>query len=72
MKLRIIVGYDPIVAKIFLPRSENHNMTNHITEEDGVMIAEWCKEHNCGRRTSFNMFEFRNKNELSMFMLKWS
>ncbi len=72
MKFHFVVGYDPIVAKIFRPRSVNHNMTNHITEEDGVMIAEWCKEHTCGRRTSFNMFEFRDKEELTMFMLRWT
>lgn len=35
-------------------------------------IQEWCMHNKCGRRTSFEMFRFRNEAELAMFLLKWS
>jgi hypothetical protein len=35
-------------------------------------IQEWCVHNRCGRRTSFEQFRFRNEQELTMFLLKWS
>ena len=35
-------------------------------------VVAWCAETNCGRRTAFNMFRFRNRKEMSMFLLRWS
>ncbi len=42
-----------------------------ISEQDIMPIVEWCKEHNCGVRTSFDMIKFRNKKEMTMFLLRW-
>ncbi len=42
-----------------------------ISEQDIMPIVEWCKEHNCGVRTSFDMIRFRNKKEITMFLLRW-
>lgn len=42
-----------------------------ISEQDIMPIVEWCKEHNCGVRTSFDMIKFRNKKEITMFLLRW-
>ena len=35
-------------------------------------IQEWCVYNRCGRRISFEQFQFRNEQELTMFLLKWS
>jgi hypothetical protein len=35
-------------------------------------IQEWCVHNRCGRRTSFEQFRFRNEQEVTMFLLKWS
>lgn len=59
-------------VQVCRPPSPNHNMVNNITEEEGVMIAEWCKEHKCGKRTAFNIFWFDDRDEISMFMLRWA
>ncbi len=34
-------------------------------------IQLWCMHNRCGRRISFDTFQFRNEAELSMFLLKW-
>jgi hypothetical protein len=43
-----------------------------ITDRDMEEIAQWCEEHNCGRRTSFDTFQFRTLAQKTMFLLKWS
>ena len=43
-----------------------------LNEYDLDPIQYWCKEHNCGTRMSFDMFKFRNKKEITMFLLRWS
>lgn len=42
-----------------------------INEQDIMPIVLWCEQHNCGRRTSFDMIRFRNKKEITMFLLRW-
>lgn len=40
-------------------------------ETDMEPIQAWCEQHHCGRRTSFDTFQFKNKKEITMFLLKW-
>ena len=42
-----------------------------LREEHLIPVQDWCVEHNCGVRTSFDMFKFRNKKEVTAFLLKW-
>jgi hypothetical protein len=42
-----------------------------LTEAEMDAVHEWCREHNCGKRTSFDTFQFRSKKEMTMFLLKW-
>ncbi len=42
-----------------------------ISEQDMEPIVEWCQQHNCGIRTSFDMIRFKNKKEMTMFLLRW-
>jgi hypothetical protein len=43
-----------------------------INEGDMDPIQAWCEEHKCGRRVSFDTFQFKSKKEITMFLLKWS
>ena len=43
-----------------------------LNEYDLDPIQKWCEEHNCGTRMSFDMFKFRSKKEITMFMLRWA
>lgn len=42
-----------------------------LAEKDIDPIQQWCEEHNCGTRTSFDTFHFRNQKEKTMFLLRW-
>ena len=35
-------------------------------------MAEWCRENNCGKRTSYDMFEFPNEQAAMLFRLRWA
>ena len=42
-----------------------------LNEQDIDPIQKWCENHNCGKRTSFDTFQFKNKKEMTMFLLRW-
>lgn len=46
--------------------------TSGLREEDMDPIQQWCTEHKCGVRTSFDMFKFKNEAEVVAFLLKWN
>jgi len=35
-------------------------------------IQDWCDKHDCGKRLSFDLFQFRNDAEVTAFMLRWA
>jgi len=43
-----------------------------VGEPELTKIQAWCEETGCGRRTSFDMFKFRNEKDMAAFLLKWS
>ena len=43
-----------------------------LNEADMDPIQAWCSQCHCGRRTSFNTFEFASEQHITMFLLKWS
>jgi len=42
-----------------------------LSENDIDPIQDWCVQHNCGIRTSFDTFKFKTNKEKTMFLLKW-
>jgi uncharacterized protein YbdZ (MbtH family) len=42
-----------------------------LTETEMNAVQDWVEEHNCGRRISFDTFQFKNKKEMTMFLLRW-
>jgi hypothetical protein len=43
-----------------------------VNEKDMEPIQKWCEDHNCGRRVSFDTFQFKNKKQMTFFLLRWS
>ena len=43
-----------------------------LTESEMNAVHAWCEDHHCGRRTSFDTFQFRSKKEMTMFLLRWA
>ena len=46
--------------------------TTGVTERTMDEIQAWCMENDCGVRTSFDTFRFRNRKEMTVFLLRWS
>ena len=55
-------------SNILVASSDNF----YILEQDFKLISDWCFEHNCGKRVSYDMFQFKNEQEIIMFLLRWS
>jgi hypothetical protein len=43
-----------------------------VNEKDMEPIQEWCQQNRCGRRISFDTFQFKNKAQITMFLLRWA
>jgi len=43
-----------------------------LSDGDLDPVQQWCEENNCGRRTSFDTFKFKNKQEMTVFLLRWA
>ena len=83
-KYRLEVITDQLPSDGFLPRlrvimdySEEHyiNTFADLNEDNKQVIpqmTEWCAENECGYRTSYDTFKFRNQEQLTMFILRWS
>jgi hypothetical protein len=42
------------------------------TEELLSTIQEWSKDHKCGKRTSYDKWQFENEQDIMRFLLRWS
>ena len=83
-KYKLEVITDQLKSDGFLPRvrviedySHEHyiNTFADLSEDDKQVIprmTEWCEENECGYRTSYDTFKFRNQEQLTMFILRWS
>ena len=82
-RYRLEVITDHLPRDGFLPRvrviedfSGEHyiNTFDDLTDNKQIIpqMAQWCEENECGYRTSYDTFKFRNKDQLTMFILRWS
>ena len=54
------------------PQDPNHiDYIDFLTEEELREVWEWSASNNCGKRVSFDMFSFKNKKQITMFLLRW-
>jgi len=42
-----------------------------LDEDDLKPIQQWSKQTGCGKRTSFDVWKFRDEQEMMMFRLRW-
>jgi hypothetical protein len=42
-----------------------------LRETDMDPVQEWTDKCNCGRRLSFNVWQFKNEKQITMFLLRW-
>jgi hypothetical protein len=61
IRLRVIMQ-DPDNTEGWAPAAPEY-----LVEE----MAQWCKETGCGRRTAYDIFEFRDEQAAMMFKLRW-
>ena len=43
-----------------------------LSEADMDAVQAWCSQHDCGRRLSFDIFQFRDPHEITLFLLRWA
>lgn len=43
-----------------------------LREEHMDPIQRWTQECNCGKRMSFDMWQFKSRKHMTMFLMKWS
>jgi hypothetical protein len=43
-----------------------------LREEDMDPVQQWSAETNCGTRMSFDMWKFKSKKHITMFLMKWA
>jgi len=43
-----------------------------LNERDMDPIHQWSKENDCGVRTSFDTWQFRTDEEITVFLLRWA
>jgi hypothetical protein len=47
-------------------------MTATQLEDHLIEIGEWCRENDCGSRQSFDMWQFKNHEQVTAFLLRWA
>lgn len=57
-------------VKVYSYNGDNNYVTG-LSEKDIDPIQSWCEQNNCGRRLSFDTFQFKNKKQITMFLLRW-
>jgi hypothetical protein len=43
-----------------------------LREEHLIPVQQWSEKFHCGRRMSFDLWQFDTEEERSMFLLRWS
>lgn len=63
--------WKPLVLIAYMKYDHGAVTPTGLSEEHLVPVQEWSEANNCGRRISFDMWKFRNKKEITAFLLKW-
>ena len=43
-----------------------------LREDDMDPVQAWCEQSNCGKRISFNVWQFKSRKHMTMFLIRWS
>ena len=63
------VGDEPILIAIQVEIGNLH--ARGLEESDLKPIQEWSEQTGCGKRTSFDVWHFKNEQQMMMFRLRW-
>ena len=63
------VGDELILIAIQVEIGNQH--ARGLEEKDLLPIQHWSEQTGCGKRTSFDVWKFKNKEELTLFRLRW-
>jgi hypothetical protein len=53
-------------------RVPDEHMSVKELEDQIEAMVKWCEENDCGRRMSYDMWKFKTKAEMTLFLLRWS
>ena len=52
--------------------SESFEVTHSTLDESLDEVGRWCRDNRCGQRKSYDLWQFKNETEMTMFLLRWS
>lgn len=61
-----------VTVTFYVPDTSKTQIYNQSIEDVIDEMVAWCQDRDCGRRVAYDMFTFRNRPELSMFLLRWA
>lgn len=69
-----VIKWQPVGDELILVaiQVEIGNLHARGLEEDDLKpIQQWSNQTGCGKRTSFDVWKFRDEQEMTMFRLRW-
>lgn len=75
MRTKRLVWYEdpmkPLTLRANIEYSHGAITPTGLREDDMDPIQEWCEKSKCGIRVSFDMFKFKDRKEITAFLLVW-
>lgn len=75
MNTKRLVWYEdpikPLILRANLEYFHGAITPTGLREEDLLPVQEWCEKSKCGVRMSFDMFRFKDRKEITAFLLVW-
>jgi hypothetical protein len=65
------IEFRPLKLLVTLEYSHGAITPTGLRDEHILPVQQWCDANACGRRMAFDQFWFRNRSELTMFLLRW-
>jgi hypothetical protein len=74
MSDKSIQSWEPVTHRrgLWLQAKLLFNQSNRSVDEELDEIAKWSDINHCGRRMSYDMWQFKNPEQVTLFLLKWS
>lgn len=70
-KRLVWVEHSPLTLMANLEYAHGAITQTGLREDDLIPVQEWCEKTKCGVRTSFTMFKFKDRKEITAFLLVW-
>ena len=76
-----IMAYTPVVKwqelpglklQAYVDDIQPRGFERGLREDDMDPVQAWCEQSNCGKRISFNIWQFKSRKHMTMFLIRWS